>query len=254
MWIHVRPATANVLLEIERPSDDASDPAKRKEYISFRVLPTAEADHLDLDTGEIFQHYNYAQTHNKQDKLIGARLIVEPASNDSDYKRNKMRYSDAVQGEFDSSPATISFSVYVEPNTYRELADNVKNGLLPETITIGFERDPLYWNVNPPKDQQILEYGWEPDGSGKVWHNKERDNRAIPIENIKFDYAMLKPRYDQTTNQLLPMMPDLPSARTNEQIASIQIMLAEMSKHLRWAAVGIIVLAVIVSLWMVKHT
>jgi uncharacterized membrane protein YukC len=40
----------------------------------------------------------------------------------------------------------------------------------------------------------------------------------------------------------------------NEQIASIQIMLAEMSKHLRWAAVGMIVLAVIVALWMMKHT
>src|SRR6266446_2134655 len=126
MWIHVRPASANLLLEVERPSDDASDPAKRKEYISFQVLPTAEADHLDLDTGEIFQHYNYAQIHNKHDKLIGARLIVEPAADDSDYKRNRMRYSDAVQGEFDSFPATILFSVYVEPATFRELADNVK--------------------------------------------------------------------------------------------------------------------------------
>ena len=37
-------------------------------------------------------------------------------------------------------------------------------------------------------------------------------------------------------------------------VASIQIMLSRMSKHLRWAAVGIIVLAVIVALWMVKHT
>jgi hypothetical protein len=87
-----------------------------------------------------------------------------------------------------------------------------------------------------------------------VWHNKERENRAIPIENIKFDYAVLKPRHDETTNQLLPPLPEIPLARMNEQIASIQIMLAEMSKHLRWAAVGMIVLAVIVALWMMKHT
>jgi len=254
MWIHVRPASANLLLELERPSENASDPAKRKEYISFQVLPTAEASHLDLDTGESFQDYNYARIRNKHDKLIGARLIVEPALTDEDYKRNRMRYSDAVQGEFESVPATIFFGVYVEPATFRELADNVKNGLLPETITIGFERDPLYWSVNPPKDERILEYGWEPDGSGVVWHNKERENRAIPIENVKFDYAVLKPRHDEATNQLLPRLPEIVPARMNEQIASIQMMLVEMSKHLRWAAVGIIVLAVIVALWMVKHT
>jgi len=137
------------------------------------------------------------------------------------------------------------------------LADNVKNGLLPETITVGFERDPLgsvSQRVDNPEQKRPLEYGWEPDGSGMIWHNKERENRAIPIENVKFDYAALKSRHDEATNQLLPRLPEIAPTRMNEQIASIQIMLAEMSKHLRWAAVGIIVLAVIVALWMVQHT
>jgi hypothetical protein len=117
MWMPVRPATVNILLKIERPSDDGGDPAKRKEYISFQVLPTDDRDYLDLDTGEVFQHYNYARIRNKQDKLIGAKLTVEPASDDSSYKWNRMRYSDAVQGEFDSFPATIFFSVYVAPDS-----------------------------------------------------------------------------------------------------------------------------------------
>jgi hypothetical protein len=96
------------------------------------------------------------------------------------------------------------------------LAENTKNGLLPETITIGFERDPLYAIANPQEEKRLLEYGWEPDGSRKIWHNKERESRSIPIENIKFDYAALKLRYDETTNQLLPTMPDLPPSHTNE--------------------------------------
>jgi len=253
MWIHIRPASANLSLEVERPTDGGNDSARRKEYISFQVLPTDDRDHLDLDTGEIFQHYNYARIRNKHENLIGARLTIEPTSEDSDYRRNSMRYMDEVRGEFESFPTTIFFGVYVAPATFRELVDNIKSGLLPETITIGFERDPLY-AIGNPQEKRLLEYGWEPDGSGKIWHNKERENRAIPIENIKFDYAVVKPRYDEKTNQLLPMMPDLPPSRINEQIASIQVMLAEMSKHLRWASVGIIVLAVIVALWMVKHT
>ena len=254
MWIHVRPATANLLLEIERPRDDASDPAKRKEYISFQVLSTDDRNHLDLDTGEIFQHYDYARLYNKHENPIGVRLTIHPASEDSHYKRNAMQYMDAVNGEFESFPATIFFTVYVPPTTFRELADNVKNGLLPETITFQFEHGPFYTVVGSPQKKRLLEYGWEPDGSGIVWHNKEKEDRSVPIESIKFDYALLKPRHDETTNQLLPMMPHLSPSRTNEQIASIQIMLAEMSKHLRWASVGIIVLAVIVALWMVKHT
>ena len=40
----------------------------------------------------------------------------------------------------------------------------------------------------------------------------------------------------------------------NEQIASIQIVLVELSKHVRWAAIGIIVITVMVAIWMVRHT
>src|SRR5271170_6104366 len=102
MRISVRPASASVLLEIERPSDDGNEPEKRKEFISFQVLPSDERDYLELDTGEIFQHYNYARIRNKHDNLIGARLTIQPASGDSDYKRNTMQYSDAIEGEFKS--------------------------------------------------------------------------------------------------------------------------------------------------------
>jgi hypothetical protein len=119
MWIHVRPASANLLLEVERPADDVSDPAKRKEYISFQILPAAEADHLDLDTGEIFQDYNYARIHNRHDKLISARLIVEPAADNPDYKRNRMSYSDAVQ-ESSTLSRRPSFSAYTSNQLHFE--------------------------------------------------------------------------------------------------------------------------------------
>ena len=55
MWIHVRPASANLLLEIDRPSENGSGPVKQKEYVSFQVLPTDDRDHLDLDTERSFR-------------------------------------------------------------------------------------------------------------------------------------------------------------------------------------------------------
>jgi hypothetical protein len=201
MWIYARPASANISFEVQTPTGDDSDATKRTEYISFQVLPTDERDHLDLDTGEVFQNYNYARSRNKHENLIAARLTIKPASDDSDYKRNAMQY-------FESFPATIFFTVYVAPTTFRELANNVKNGLLPETITIGFDRD-LFSKLTNPQQQRLLEYSWEPDGSGMVWHNQEKENQAIPIDSIKFDYAVLRPRYDEKTNQILPISPEM---------------------------------------------
>src|SRR6266849_2511356 len=256
MWIHTRPASASVSVEVQTPSGDGSD-AVQKEFVSFELLATEERDHLDLDTGEVFQNYNYARIRNKHTNLIGATLTIEAASDDSDYKRNSMRYMEEIQAEFFSKPTTIFFTVYLAPTAFRELADNVRKGLLPETITIGFDRDPLgsvFKRIDNPEEKKPLEYGGEPDGSGVVWHNNEKENRIILIDSIKFDYAVAKPRYDETTNQLLPRLPNIPPARMNEQIASIQIVLVELSKHVRWAAIGIIVITVMVAIWMVRHT
>jgi hypothetical protein len=51
----------------------------------------------------------------------------------------------------------------------------------------------LVWD-EPPKIHP-LEYGWKPDGSGKIWHNKE--HRRVAIESISFHYVMAKARHDE---------------------------------------------------------
>ena len=95
----------------------------------------------------------------------------------------------------------------------------------------------------PPK--QALEYGWEPDGSGKIWHNTEQENLRVPIQSVKFDYGIVKPRYDEKQiDRVLPMQVNAPAERTSEQVAALQTSLAEMLKYLRWIATAITVIAV----------
>ena len=32
-----------------------------------------------------------------------------------------------------------------------------------------------------------MEYPWEPDGSGMIWHNTDKDNQRLAIEDVRFD-------------------------------------------------------------------
>ena len=68
-----------------------------------------------------------------------------------------------------------------------------------------------------------MEFGWEPDGSGMIWYNKEKENKQVPIESVRFHYAVGKPRYDKKqVDRFLPMQSTTSTDRINEQIALIQ--------------------------------
>jgi hypothetical protein len=63
MWIRTRPASASISLEARTAVTDGSE--RPSEIVSFELLPTNERDHLDLDTGEVFQDYGYARLYKK---------------------------------------------------------------------------------------------------------------------------------------------------------------------------------------------
>jgi hypothetical protein len=254
MWIRTRPASASISLEARAPAND--HPAAMNEIVSFELLPTNERDHLDLDTGEVFQDYSYARIHKKEQKLIRARITIRTVADEVPDQKNAMCYTGEFGGDDFHHPATIFFDVFLAPMVFRELADNTKNGLLPETITFELMNDPsfIFKSSENPDNKRAFEYGWEPDGSGVIWHNKENENRRIPIDSVRFDYAVAKPRYDEQFNCLLPVYSDVPTDRISEQIAVIRNLLTEMSKYLRWATIGIVFLAVMVGIVIAKQS
>lgn len=246
MWIRTRPASASISLEARAPTSDR--PVPTQEFVSFQLLPTDERHHLDLDTGEVFQDYSYARLHKNEGKLISASITIRALPDDSYYQRNAMHYMAEIGGDDFFRPSTIIFDVFVTPETFKKLSDNVRNGLLPETITIELFRTT---SGNPKKP--LLELGWEPDGSGVIWHNRETESQQIQIESVNFDYAVLKPRYDEQTDRLLPIQSDAPAERTSEQIAAIQTTLADLLKYLRWATIGIIALGIMIGVLVSKQ-
>jgi hypothetical protein len=252
MWIRARPASASISLEAQSSASDRS--AATNEIVSFELLPTDERDHLDLDTGEMFQDYGYARIRKNEQKLIQARLTIRAIPDGAHEQQNTMLYMGEISGDDFYHASTIFFDVYVAPATFRELADHTRNGLLPETVTFELLRDrPFFRSSDEPEKKYALEFGWEPDGSGMIWHNKEDENKRIPIDSIRFDYAVVKPRYDEQLNYLLPVQSDAPADRISGQIALIMTLLVAVLKYLRWAMMGIVALAIMIAILLAKQ-
>ena len=135
------------------------------------------------------------------------------------------------------------------------LGDVSRNALLPETITIHLVDERAFFTIRGEANTKYpLAYGWEPDGSGQIWHNKESANQRIPIESVRFDYAVVKAQHDEQFHRLLPVQSDPPVERITDQIAPLRAILVDMSKHLRWAMIGIVALAIMVGIFIAKQS
>ena len=249
MLIRTRPASVAISLEARVPTKDRPDP--KRESVSFALLPTDERDHLDLDTGEVFQDYDYARLHKNEKKLIPASITIRECLDDTHYQYNAMLYSGEQTGDDFYSRSSIYFDVFITPTAFRELASNVRGGLCPETITIEFQSKYFTSGTNPK--ERAIEYGWEPDGSGIIWHNREKENQVIAIESVRFDYEVVKPRYGEKLDRLLPIQLNAPEQRISEQMALIQSSLAEMLKYTRWITIGIVALAIMIAILVLKR-
>jgi hypothetical protein len=250
MWIRTRPASASIRLEARTPTSD--DPIPTQEVIWFGLLPTDEHDHLNLDTGEVFQDYNYARLDKNEQKLIDASITIRAIPDGSYYEKNLMCYRGEVKTDDFYSPSSIDFDVFIAPTAFRELAGNLRSGFLPETITIDLPSPSFFtrrYSDGRVEKGGPVEYGWEPDGSGMIWHNKR--NPEIPVKSIRFDFPVVKPR--KQAGRLLPAPSNAPAERTSEQIALIQTILADLLKHLRWITIGIVALVIMGILILIQR-
>src|SRR5258708_1400366 len=127
MLIKTRIASAGMSLEACSPTE--KQPFATQEVLSFELLPTDDRDHLDLDTGEVFQDYNYARRHGNAKKLIGASMTIRPMPDVSYYQFNVMHYIAEHKSDDFNSPSSIYFTAYIEPAAFHDLADSIKRGL-----------------------------------------------------------------------------------------------------------------------------
>ncbi|MDD1519986.1 MULTISPECIES: hypothetical protein [Bradyrhizobium] len=162
-----------------------------RQVVSFQVQLDGH-DHVNLETGEVFQK---PSRWNKE-KLISAVLTVEIAKTDEYYAYNRMSYSEELVSDdpIACHPSEIYISVFVPSADLQELVANIRSGFLPSTITVEL---PFDLSKSSP-----IQYGWEPDGSGKKWLNRDENNRHVKIQGVSFHYDLLQPVEDSSADDL----------------------------------------------------
>jgi hypothetical protein len=224
--------------ETEAPTQPAPQSKPRvvsRQQVYFTVYPEGR-DHLDLETGEVFENPSYARIRNEADKSISAQLSVYEASSElkSKLAYNRMQYFGEKSG-YDYYDPSIHFSFVLPPRDFQRLLTNIQNGVLPTTVQIDLD-------MSHP-----LSYGWARGGSVK-WRNKA-EGKIIKIESIAFRYEILKEAFDSDAGET--MAPDSTSAIeiVNQRTSELKDKLTEVItqiKYLGWIVIAAAFLILIV--------
>lgn len=197
-----------------------------------------DGDHIDLETGEVF-----GGRFRKND--ISASLTVGQAKTDEYYNANRMSYSEAIVSDdpMVSKPSEIYFTVFVPPDDFQELVNNVRNGLLPSTIRVELHYE-MFDESSPMK------YGWEPDGSGMKWRNRDKNNRHIQIQGISFDYDVLKPVDDEPGD--VPKTESFAAEPANTHMRQVTDALGSLRTEIKTVLWGMVILVIGLAYYL-KH-
>jgi hypothetical protein len=144
---------------------------------------------------------------------IFAHLRVRPSDGHDPEHTNDMRYYEG--GE---EPPIIHFGVYIPASDYSLLVSNIRGGIMPSSVTVGFRND-RYDKGSP------IEFGNAPDGSEIIWRNAMQQNRRVDVESIEFHYGLIGDVYgDEDTKP--------PTSKASIDAASIAIVskLADLEK------------------------
>lgn len=192
--MNITMGVSSISMNMSRNFTGKRDVASGRQNINFGVY-LSDRDHLDLETGEVFENSVYSRIRGNTAKLISAQLSIYRGSTKSDYKENKMRYLGGIESDFYNSEASIEFTCFLMESDFNELIENIRNGHTPSEVVVD-----LAHNL---REKTTLEFGWEPDGSGMKWNNVDKKNRTVKIEEISFGYQVLKENYNENSELIL---------------------------------------------------
>lgn len=150
-----------------------------RQSISFLVYPSGR-DHIDLKSGEIFRNPSYARLYKTEDKSITGWLTCYRQADFDEGKGAKLsrvQYgAGSTRKDDPEGRASEIFMTYVLPDAdFDVLSKHILAGSFPRTVSFDVEED-------------ALEFGWEPDGSGQKWNNEARP--LIGILGITFGFKV----------------------------------------------------------------
>ena len=188
-----------------------------------------DRDHLDLETGEIFQSPRYLKVRGQQDKGIAGQLIIYEGkdSGEDSLKAgnwNEITYLGGHESKDDpdsSFDSLIYFRYTLPQNEFVVLHNHVSAGHLPKRVLIECE-------------ENAFNFGWEPDGSGQNWNNLTK--KKVRISEIRFDFSYSES--DETTEESLSELIDKKDYKDTAKVARAIIeRLNSLEKIGKWVLV-----------------
>lgn len=138
--------------------------------------------------------------------------------------RGMLHWLEEFTDDFDYEPEDYQAELYVTQRTFERLHTHAAAGLLPEVVI--------------DVDGRGIRAGWEPDGSGRDWDNKEHP--SVEIAWFRFDYPLNKPEQDDgdTGHAEVVVVPEPPltSAQFSQGIEKLLALGKELKSAVWWVA------------------
>lgn len=157
----------------------------RRMSVSIEASYDFDSGYIQLDTGEVFTNPDRMRIRHKGAPLIGFSLMLLPAQNDEEVGNSRIQYHKRLEGTDPNLDSSIDAACFITPGLYGALLTNLRSGMYPSHVSI-----ELQSIISQDRDKAPLEFGWEPDGSGLIWHNERIDR--LPIYGVEFLYPVLE--------------------------------------------------------------
>jgi hypothetical protein len=219
---------------------------KRNRRMSVLIEASYDFDsgYIQLDTGEVFTNRDRMRIMHKGAELIGFSLTILPAKNDEELGNSRLKYHKRQESADEHLDSLIHAACFITPDLYYALLTNLRSGMHPSHVSIELESI-----IRQDRDTAPLEFGWEPDGSGLIWHN-ERANR-LPIFGVEFLYPVLElpqimePVSEPTDCDPVPAKINCPGGRDDKkQFSQISQQLTLIRQTVMFIAVVILMAAI----------
>jgi hypothetical protein len=145
------------------------------------VAELADGDKLSIGEDYLFANAKTFTWEGKDKKEVNCNISIERDCNiENDFLKSGNIGLVAFSKEFASSDgldfysADIFFSIYVNDELFNKISLNISSKLFV-----------LYLSIEVKADNDEMKYGWEPDGSHKIWNNPN-ENLALKSFNISF--------------------------------------------------------------------
>lgn len=153
--------------------------------VSIEASYDFDSGYLQLDTGEVFTNPDRWRLTHKGAPLIEFSLMLLPAQNDEEISDSRINYHKGQEDADGHLDSFIAAACFIPPDQYGALLTNLRSGMYPSHVSI-----ELQSIISQDRDKRPLEFGWEPDGSGLIWHNGRIDR--LPIYGVEFLYPVLE--------------------------------------------------------------